>query len=219
MIPRPHIAFLHTSPVHVETFTRLVGAAAPEVKVDHVVEEDLLAQAQRVGAGEPALVERVQAAMAAAAAGGAAIVICTCSTIGGAAERTPTGGRFVAMRIDRAMADRAVRLGPRVLVVAALESTLEPTAQLIRESATVLVAEVQLQLFLVEGAWDHFLKQDRDAYIETVANAVRGAAATCDVVVLAQASMAPAAQALAGLGVEVLSSPELGVQSALARLY
>jgi hypothetical protein len=47
---------------------------------------------------------------------------------------------------------------------------------------------------------------------------VRGAAGTCDVVVLAQASMAPAAAMLADLGVEVLSSPELGVQDALAQL-
>jgi hypothetical protein len=212
------IAFLHTSPVHVETFARLAGAAAPEVKVDHVVAEDLLAQAQRVGAGDPALIERVQAAMASAADDGAAVVICTCSTIGGAAERAPTDGRFVAMRIDRAMADRAVQLGPRVLVVAALESTLEPTAQLIRESAAAMAAPVELKPLLVEGAWAHFLEQDHGAYAAAVARAVRGAAGTCDVVVLAQASMAPAAPMLADLGVQVLSSPELGVQSALAQL-
>ncbi len=213
-----HIAFLHTSPVHVETFSQLIRFAAPGIHVDHMVDEDLLVQAQRVGAAEPALVERVHAAMAAAAAGGASIVICTCSTIGGAAESMRTGDRFIAMRIDRAMADRAVQLGPRVLVVAALESTLEPTAQLIRESARALAAEVQLRPLLVEGAWDHFLKQDRDSYIATIAQAVRGAAGTCDVVVLAQASMAPAAPALPDLGVEVLSSPELGVKSVLARL-
>jgi hypothetical protein len=215
---RRHIAFLHTSPVHVETFTRLASAAAPEVKVDHVVAEDLLAQAQRAGAGEPALVDRVQEAMGSAADRGAAVVICTCSTIGGAAERTPTGGRFVAMRIDRAMADRAAQLGPRVLVVAALESTLEPTAQLIRESAAAMAAEVELKHLLVEGAWAHFLRQDPVAYAQVVASAVRAAAGTCDVVVLAQASMAPAAAMLADLSVEVLTSPELGVQSALAQL-
>lgn len=213
-----HVAFLHTSPAHVETFTRLAGAAAPDVKVDHVVEEDLLAQAQRVGAAEPALVERVHAAMVSAAQGGAALVVCTCSTIGGVAERTPTGGRFVAMRIDRAMADRAVQLGPRVLVVATVESTLEPTAQLIRESAAAMAAQVELKPLLVEGAWAHFLRQDHAAYAEAVARAVRGAAGTCDVVVLAQASMAAAAPMLADLDVEVLSSPELGVQSALAQL-
>jgi hypothetical protein len=71
----------------------------------------------------------------------------------------------------------------------------------------------------VESAWGHFLKQDRESYIGAVAGAVRVAAGTCDVVVLAQASMAPAAQVLDGLGVEVLSSPELGVRGALSQLY
>ena len=122
------------------------------------------------------------------------------------------------MRIDRAMADRAVRLGPRVLVVAALESTLEPTAQLIRESAAAMATQVELKPLLVEGAWAHFLRQDPAAYAEEVARAVRGAVGTCDVVVLAQASMAGAAALLADVDVQVLSSPQLGVQSSLAQL-
>jgi len=215
---RKHIAFLHTSPVHVETFQRLAKAADPALEVEHVVAEDLLAEAQRVGAKDPGLVQRVQEAMAAAASRGAALVVCTCSTIGGAAERTPATAGFAVARIDRAMADRAVALGPRVLVVAALASTLEPTAELIRESAAALRAEVELDQLLVAGAWPHFLRGDRDAYVATVAAAVRAASARADVVVLAQASMATAAERLGDIGVEVLSSPALGVQSALARL-
>lgn len=215
---RKHIAFLHTSPVHVETFERLARAADPALEVEHVVAEDLLAEAQRVGANDPALVRRVQDAMTAAAARGAALVVCTCSTIGGAAERTPAGTGSAVARIDRAMADRAVALGPRVLVVAALESTLEPTAELIRKSAVALHAEVELGHLLVAGAWAHFLRGDRAAYVDAVASAVREACSRADVIVLAQASMAPAAESLGDIGVEVLSSPALGVQSALARL-
>ena len=124
---RQHVAFLHTSPAHVETFDRLVKAADPAVQVEHVVAEDLLADAQRVGANDPALVERIHAAMAGAASNGAAIVVCTCSTIGGPPERASTGTGFTTARIDRAMANRAVELGPRILIVAALESTLVPT--------------------------------------------------------------------------------------------
>ena len=45
---------------------------------------------------------------------------------------------------------------------------------------------------------------------------MRAGRGDCDVVVLAQASMAPAAQLLTGLGVEVLSSPGLGVQAITA---
>lgn len=215
---RCHIAFLHTSPVHVETFEHLAKSIDPALEVEHVVAEDLLVQAQRVGADDPALIARVQSAMADAAARGAALVVCTCSTIGGAAERTPTGAGFTATRIDRAMADRAVALGPRVLLVAALDSTLAPTAALIRTSAAAARTRVELQPLLVAVACSHFLRADRAAYVAAVALAVHAAASGADVVVLAQASMAPAAELLSDLGVEVLASPKLGVQAAVAYL-
>ena len=213
---RGHVAFLHTSPVHVETFDRLVKAADPALRVDHVVDETLLSDAQRGGVDEPWLIRRVQAAMADAAVGGATVVVCTCSTIGGIAERTPSLPGLEFARIDRAMADRAVRLGPRVLVVAALRSTLEPTAQLIAESAAALRVEVALRTLWVEDAWSHFERGDRAAYVAAVAAALRGAPRSFDVAVLAQASMADAAEALQDLGVEVLTSPRLGVQALLA---
>ena len=215
---RPHIAFLHTSPVHVEPFGRLVHEADPTVQVRHVVMEELLADAQRVGADDPSLTRRVHDAMIGAAAQGAAIVVCTCSTIGGAAERTPTDGRFVAARIDRAMADRAVTLGRRVLLVAALESTLRPTTELVRESAAALQKDVEPEHLLVADAWPHFLRGDHHAYVQTVADAVRPQALNADVIVLAQASMAPVVELLRDLRVEVLASPALGVRSALAGL-
>ncbi len=218
------LTFLHTSPAHIETFERLVKASAPEVRTSHVVAEDLLADAQVVGADDPSLVARIQKAMTDAAETGAAetgaswVVVCTCSTIGGAAERTPTNGRFNALRIDRAMAERAVRSGPDILVVAALESTLRPTIDLIRESAASLGREVTVRHLVVEDAWRHFMRGDREAYVAAVAEAIRREPVAADVVVLAQASMASAAERLQDLGVEVLSSPALGVRDVLDRL-
>ena len=213
-----HVAFVHTSPVHVETFGRLMAAADPRVTLEHVVIESLLTDAQRVGADDAALVERVQRAMVDAAANGASIVVCTCSTVGGAAERTPTGGRFAAMRIDRAMADAAVQRGPRVCLVAALDSTLAPTARLVEESAVAMHAPVDIQTLLVPSAWSHFLAGDGSAYIDAIVACVRAAPPAADVIVLAQASMAPAAARLQDLGIVVLSSPQTGVQRIIERL-
>lgn len=213
---RNHITFLHTSPVHVETFERLVKAADPRVQTTHIVAEDLLADAQTMGIDDANLIERVHKAMTDGASNGSAVVACTCSTIGGVAERTPTNGRFQALRIDRAMADRAVQSGPDVLIVAALESTLQPTTALIQESAAALNREVQIRQLVVPGAWPLFMRGDREAYIGTVVAAVRAGAFETNVVVLAQASMAPAAEQLHDLGVQVLSSPTLGVQSIVA---
>lgn len=212
----PHVAFLHTSPVHVATFDRLMQALAPAVAVTHLVDEALLADAQRLGLDDAPLVARVEATMARAAEDGAALVVCTCSTIGGLAEHMSTGGRFVAARIDRAMADRAVRRGRKVLVVAALPSSVAPTEALIRESAQARRTEVALRSHVVSAAWPLFERGDRVGYIAAIARDVRQHCGDADTVVLAQASMAPAAEALVDLGLEVLSSPALGVQAIAA---
>lgn len=212
---RPDIAFVHTATAHVGTFERLVMAAAPGTRTRHRVVAPLLCDAQACGADDPALVRRIHEAMIEAACDGVPVVVCTCSTIGAAAERTPTGARFRAMRIDRPMADLAVQSGVRIVLVAALESTLAPTTRLLLESADAHGRRVAIRPLLVPQAWSHFERGDADAYVDAVTAAVRGAGSAADVVVLAQASMAPAADRLADLGVPVLASPRLGVAAAL----
>ncbi len=210
------LAFLHTAQVHVPTFERLVRLIEPGLRVRHVVREELLADARVVGVDDAGLVSRVHEAMHEAASEGAKVVVCTCSTIGAIAERTPTGDAFRALRIDRAMADQAVRTGPRVLIAAALESTLAPTKALVLSAAQDAGIAVQPAMLFVEDAWPHFEAGDSVRYIETLASAIRAASAEADVVVLAQASMAPVADALADLGIDVLSSPAPGTAHAVA---
>ena len=215
--PREALAFLHTALVHVPTFEGLVREIAPGLRVRHLVREDLLADARAVGltgVDDAGLAARVHQAMHEAAAGGATVVVCTCSTLGAIAERTPTGNAFKALRIDRAMADRAVRTGPRVLIVAALHSTLAPTTELVVSAARDAGVAVQPRQLLVEGAWARFQSGDSAGYVDTLARAIRQGASTADVVVLAQASMAPVANMLADLGIDVLSSPVPGVRHA-----
>jgi hypothetical protein len=144
--------------------------------------------------------------------------VCTCSTIGGAAEATDTAGRFTAMRIDRPMADHAVVLGPNVLVLAALTSTFGPTRALLEDSARRRGVPLVLEERLVEGAWPHFELGDRERYYDTIAAALREDLTSFGAVVLAQASMAPAAERVRGVAVPILASPRLGVEAAIEQL-
>ena len=209
------ISFLHTSPVHIPTFTALLQQVMPGAVADHVVDEDLLRDARAQGPDTPVIVNRVQAAVRSAAASGASVVVCTCSTIGAAAEATPSEGHFTAMRIDRAMADAAVQAGPLVLVVAALESTMSPTSALVKDSARRLGLTTHVAELLVPGAWEEFERGHTAKYYRAIELAVRAALPGPTVVVLAQASMAPALSLLQDAGVPVLASPELGVRAAL----
>lgn len=211
------LAFLHTSPAHVATFERLLAELAPGVAGAHIVDEGLLRDARAEGL-TPAIAGRVAERLRAAAADGAGVALCTCSTIGGLAERAAGAAGLPVLRVDRAMAARAVALGPRVVVVAALESTLAPTAELVAEEAGAAGRAVELIAAPCPWAWAAFEAGDQAGYLAQIAAHVRGVAARGDVVVLAQASMAGALDLLADLPTPVLASPRLGLAAALIAL-
>ncbi|MEU9332794.1 aspartate/glutamate racemase family protein [Streptomyces sp. NPDC048290] len=205
------LALLHTSPVHVPVFDALRDLDHPALRLRHLVDERLLDRAR--AEGPEAVTAEVRAAVAGAVADGATAVLCTCSTIGAVAEsvRVPVP----VLRVDRPMAAAAVAAGPRVTVLATVESTLAPTAALIEEEARRAGRPVRLDVRLVPDAWDHFTAGDQDTAARLVATAADALTDT-DSIVLAQASMAPATR-LTSTPVPVLASPRLGLTAA-ARL-
>ncbi|WP_030194295.1 aspartate/glutamate racemase family protein [Streptomyces sp. NRRL S-87] len=216
------LALLHTSPVHVPVFDALRDRDHAHLELHHVVAPELLAGAREHG--PEAVAAQVGDLLAEAVAGGAGAVLCTCSTIGAVAESQAAALGVPVLRVDRPMAAEAARLGGRVVVLAAVESTLGPTAALLEEESLARAggeAPLSVETRLVPGAWDRFEAGDADGYIALVARAVEAVTATAPthgtgvgVVVLAQASMAPAAAAVAATDVPVLASPVLGLAAA-----
>jgi hypothetical protein len=66
-------------------------------------------------------------------------------------------------------------------------------------------------------AWPLFESGDLSAYARVIADSIAQTARAGDVVVLAQASMAPAERLVQHLGIPVLSSPRSGVWGALSK--
>ena len=206
------LALLHTSPVHIPVFDALRDADLPGLRLRHLVREDLLDRARRDG--PEAVADEVRAVLTRAAGDGGRAVLCTCSTIGGVAEAAASDAGVPVLRVDRPMAAAAVAEGPRVVVLAALESTLGPTAGLIEEEARRAGRVVAVRTVLVDGAWSRFEAGDTEGYARRVAAAADAlTSADADAIVLAQASMAPA-QRLTTTAVPVLSSPRPGLAAA-----
>lgn len=209
------IAFLHTTPLHIETFNALRDTYAPGLALRHVVHEEFLAAAEKAGRVTPAVAMRATEALTALADEGARAVACTCSTLGPVAEAADSEAGVPIMRIDRPMADRAVRAGDRVGVCACLEATLGPTEALVRDSAERARRDVAVRSFLFDDIWPLFRQGRMADYYAGIAERLARAAADADVLLLAQASMAPAAD-LADMPVPVLSSPRSGFAAVLA---
>lgn len=205
------IGFLHTAEVHVATFGQLLAELAPQDEPLHLVDARLLADAQ-AGGLPLGLGMRVENRLGALEAGGADVIVCTCSTIGALAERAEAG--VPVIRVDRPMADAAVAAGRRIGVLVTTESTLEPTLALLRDSAVRAGVDPTFVIGRCLSAWQHFEAGKLQRYYAEIADQASRLAADVDVIVLAQASMTPAAAQLGNL--PVLTSPRSAVAAAVA---
>ncbi|EKX62347.1 arylsulfatase [Streptomyces ipomoeae] len=196
------LALLHTSPVHIPVFEALRDEDHPGLELRHFVAEDLLTRAGTDG--PKAVADDVRALLDQAVAEGATAVLCTCSSIGGVAEDADPG--VPVLRVDRPMAAAAVAAGPRIVVLATVRSTLDPTVALIEDEAT---GPVEIRTLLLDEAWALFRSGDTEGYARAVA-AAADEITDADAIVLAQASMTPA-QHFTTTEVPVLSSPRPGL--------
>jgi len=201
-----HIACLHTAAVHIDTFTGLFDAAAPDAKITHVVREDLLADAQKNGAENvrDATVAAMQELQSADA------ILCSCSTLGPLVDAMASDK---IVRIDRPVMVAAARHGARPILALCLESTRDASLALLIEAGG---AQMTPTVHLCDGAWPFFEAGDMDGFAKAIAASLTPVAPGHDCIVLGQASMRVAEPALAHLGLPVLSSPALAVQAAIA---
>lgn len=206
----PRLALIHTVPALVERFRPLVESALPGWTFVDQVDESLLAETIREGRLTAGTQERLAAHMRAVATDADAVLV-TCSTLGEAVDALRDSVDVPLFRIDRGMAEEAVRRGSRIGVLATLPTTLGPTNRLIRDTAIAANREVTIIDRLCDGAFAHLASGDRAAHDRLVREAFEELAPQVDIVVLAQASMASALPASALGTVPVLTSPELGI--------
>lgn len=209
------LTLFHTSASNVEVFDALLQQIAPDMPVKHVVDEAVLREAVAAGAVTPQLTQLVNAAMVDVMCDDG-VVLCTCSTIGGLAENAGPN----VLRVDRPMAEKAVRIGNRIALAATLKSTLVPTRQLVEQVSAEMHKPIDIQEWFIESAWPFMQRGDKAGYFAEIARVVEEHVKreSVDVVVLAQASMAGAEPLCAHLGTPVFSSPRLGLEAALKQV-
>jgi hypothetical protein len=219
--PSPRVAFvlkiscLHSAQSNIAVFeTARRALKLDRVTLKHRVRSDLLATAEKEG-GPSETVLRQTADEHAALAQSAHGVLLTCSTLGPAVRIAAAELTIPVLRVDRALAEEAVRRGGAVIVLCAVGTTIAPTRAVFEEAAMTAGTGADVEVRLIPGAWDLFKAGRQDDYWQTIADAADTAAAEgAAAVALAQASMAGAA-ALARH--PPLTSPGAGLAAMVAR--
>ena len=209
------VGMVHTVAKLIPMFEELAEEVMPGTEVIHLVDEGLLKDIVAGGELTPDRVSRLASLASFAEASGAEAVMLTCSTVGPGVDTAKESVEVPFLKVDEAMADRAVELGPRIGVIATLHTTLTPTSDLVRDRASAQGRrEVQVETVLCQGAFEALGAGDTDTHDGIVIENLKELMGRVDVVVLAQASMARVAELMSDEEkvVPILSSPRLGVE-------
>lgn len=215
MMTAKKLALLHTSPVLTPLFASLCAKWMPEVKIFHMVDESLIKNTIEVRHLQKVTIRRLIGQIGSGFDGGADAVLVTCSSIGPGVEIAQTVFDRPVIRVDEAMAIKAVEQGKRIGVIATLSTTLAPTAALVRRKAQEAGKEVEIVECLGEGAFEAVMAGDTATHDRIVGDALTDKLRGVDGIVLAQASMARVLEGLPAGAVKapVFASPELGVKA------
>jgi Asp/Glu/hydantoin racemase len=207
------IAAIYTGIALVQPLSAMLKEALPNYKIMNILDDSLIADIIAEGHLTPAVRRRLYAYYDAAVSAGARLILNTCSSIGEAVYAAREFIPVPIVRIDEAMSRIAVAEADHIAVLATLTTTLDPTIALVKRCAAEAGKQVQVISAVAEGAFPAITAGDTATHDRLVAETAVRVAHNCDVILLAQGSMARMEDPLRKLtGKTVYSSPRPAIE-------
>lgn len=213
------LALVSTGIGVVDSIVSLVRFHAPHVDCFNIVDDGIIkAIAANDNSVPPSVYDRITSYCRLAERSGADAVLVTCSSISEVVDVAASFVDIPVYKIDEPMSESAVeRATTSIGVAATLATTLGPTIRQVQSKIDVSGKALKIVEGLCRGAFEALLDGDSAGHDTIVLKRVRELLDECDIVVLAQASMARAVTALDDGKDRVLTSPDTGVQRAVSQ--
>lgn len=209
------LAIIHTSSATIEPLRQLAAELLPGVFVMNWLDDSILPELI-ASDGDLSLVRNRWTHYAQfAIQGGASVVLSACSSVGELADEIRQQVKVPVLRIDRPMAEEAVRRADRIGVIATVSATLGPTTRLLQSTADANYKEIEIAPLLVTGAYAELMAGHLEIHNRLLIEAIGNLSAEVQLILLAQASMARVIPDLpANMQNRILTSPRSGMQNA-----
>ncbi len=207
------IAIVQTSAVSSKELKELCAEIIPDVKVHQIIDDSLIQEVNANGGPTYGVRNRMLDYYRHAESLGVDLILNQCSSVGEVADQIRPFISVPIVKIDEAMARKAVSLGRRIGVIATVATTVGPSTRLIENTAKEMGIDVQVEKHLVNGAMMVLIEEgDVRKHNAMVRDEVLRAAETNDVIVLAQGSMTVLLPELKDVSKPVLTSPRLAIE-------
>lgn len=209
------LAIIHTTHSTIQALNALAKKHLGNIRIVNLLDDSILPEINQAGGFTVEVRERFNNLVQNALSAKSDVILSACSSIGPLLEEAAINLDIPAIRIDEAMAKEAAENHNTITVMATVNSTLEPSSEIIRRKANALGHAIHLDTLLIEEAGPLLHSGDFEAYNKLIAGQILEAAKQSSCIVLAQASMASALDYIPEdkLSVPVLTSPVLGIKS------
>lgn len=219
MINVSKIAIIHTTPVTVSLLEKLIKNKDSKIEIMNVVDDSILPELINNDSDISLVENRVKYYIQAAADQGADLILSACSSIGEIFDQESKNYQIPIMRIDSAMAEKAVKNNQSIGVAATLKTTLKPSIELIKNKATAAEKNIEIKTILADSAYQKLMEGNEDEHDRLLGEKLKELASNVEVVLLAQASMARATKVMPeDIQNKFLTSPNLGIEKAVNEL-
>jgi len=206
------IALIHVAKAAISPIEDAFAGHWPEAETINVLDEALMRNLAQAGEMTPALMARIAKLAQFGQEGGAAGILFTCSAFVAAIDAARANMTIPVLKPNEAMLEEAFATGGRIALIATFKPAEKVMMDELNETAAAQGHQIEAQSHYVVGAFDAIDKGDQARHNELIAEAAMEHA-DCDVMLLAQFSMASALDAVAKqVSCKVLSAPVSAVR-------
>lgn len=212
---KKNLVLIHNGPVLVEQLEKICAEIIPDVNIINIVDSSMVRDIiefkdHKIGTK---LTRRIARYALCAEDLGADAILMTCSSLCGTVDIADKLTDVPMYKIIKPMAEEAVQKGKKIGLIATLESSIWPTKKQVFDTADKLYKTIEVKEYLCNEAFKALISGNRDKHDEMLEEASKELAKECDVIVLAQGSMAGMTEKLIKLtGKPVLSCLESGIK-------
>lgn len=207
------VGVIHTFLYSVEDLKALFSEFLPDVEMINIIDDSLLREVLANGGPTPAVVRRICNYAQELEKSGCDVILNQCSSVGEVSEIAQKLISIPYVKVDRPMAEEAIKLGKKVGVVGTAYTTLGPSARLVKNTAAEFGTDTVVNECFAEGAYDALLIEGNKAkHDEILMATIDKACEENDVVCLAQGSMYSLAEKCKNKPVPVIHSFRSGVK-------
>ena len=210
------IVAIYTGKGLADPLQKVINATLPDFRLITIIDDQLIGECKAAGKVPQSVEDRLMTYFHCAEEMGADVILNTCSSVGDVVYKARETMKTPIVRIDEAMARKAVAGYKKIAVVATLATTCDPSKRLVPIEADTAGNQLENVYGLAEGAFDALASghpEQHDALLKQTV--MRLAEQKVECILLAQGSMARMEQELrdAVPGVAVFASPQLCADS------